>query len=307
MLLMTVGWLSWKIVRHRIDIVHANNDVTSSAAAILAALMTGRPCVCHLRGMELPWAETRWLFRHVNYFIAISDCVRAFYASRRLLNGKQVAVIYNGLNREVIQPAKAVGTVSGRGKFRVALAGRMIEYKGHSYFIKVADHFRSKAMEYEFFVYGDIPQAGDLAFPYFQQIRDDVRRHGLEELVRFAGQYTDLNAAMKEVDVLACCSPINNFERVLFEAMACSVPTVAFDSGGIREVGVDGVNCLLVPNRDVNEMAKAIARLASDEGLLRRIARGGVETAAEQFDYVRNARKVLRIYEGLCGRGEDRE
>jgi glycosyltransferase involved in cell wall biosynthesis len=71
------------------------------------------------------------------------------------------------------------------------------------------------------------------------------------------------------------------FGLVPVEAMACGTPVVAAATGGACEFLVDGVNSLVVPPRDSGSLAAAIRRLADDERLRRRIAAGGLATAAD--------------------------
>jgi glycogen synthase len=71
------------------------------------------------------------------------------------------------------------------------------------------------------------------------------------------------------------------FGLVPVEAMACGTPVVAAPTGGAREFLVDGDNCLAVPAGDVRAVVAAVGRLASDDGLRRRLALGGAATARD--------------------------
>jgi len=294
----TVLRLLWIILRRRIDIVHANNEVTSNAPAILAAKLARRPCVCHLRGESQPWRETRWLFRHVDRYIAISKHVRDFYAKQGLLRGRNVSIVYNGVDVQDLERRARREEQPEGSRWRVGMFGRMIEYKGHEFFIEVAARTLRRRADVEFIVHGPVPQPGDEDWPYCDLIHRRLAELGLHDHVSLAGAYTDVAAVMRDTDVVLCCSPYDNFGRILFEAMACGVPVVAFDVGGMAEVASDGVNCLLVPNRDTDAMADAVVRLLSDRALRERIIRGGRETASRLFDYRANASRVLALYRG---------
>jgi len=126
-----------------------------------------------------------------------------------------------------------------------------------------------------------------------------VPGRGLTGRIAFAGPCSDVVAVMTETDVALCYSPINNFERILFEAMACGVPVVVFDVGGVREVAVSEQNCLLVPDRDPSALAAAAQRLIAAPSSRERLTRGGRETVDRLFDAKKNADKVLVIHEEL--------
>lgn len=291
--------LAFLIVRRGIHVVHVNNDATSGAPAILAAIITRRLCVCHLRGTEPPWRETRWLFRHVDHYIAISDHVREYYALQHLLDGASVSVIFNGVDVKDLGECTRTGSVPPSDCFTACMLGRLIEYKGCEYFLEVAREAASRHTGGEFAIYAPVPEPGEPNRSYYERLCEIRRLHGLEKRVRFVGPYSDVAEVLRGVDAVLCCSPFDNFGRILFEAMACGVPVVAFDSGGTREVGVSGQNCLLVPNRDVSAMAEALHRLITDKSLRDNIVRGGRETARQLFDYKANAHKVLAVYQQL--------
>jgi len=295
----TAARLSAIILRRRIDVVHANNHVHSNAPAVLAAWLTGRPCVCHLRGTQRPRRETRWLFRYVDRFIAISAHVRDHYARLGLLGGRPTDIIYNGIDVKALGRRLAERSPSHDGPFEVGLFARMVEFKGHRYFLEVAREAVRLAPGIRFVIHGPVPGPGDPERAYYDGVRASMKAMGLDGCVRFQGPYADVAEVMGRTDVVLGCSPYDNFGRILFEAMACGVPFVAFDSGGTREVAIPGRNTLLVPNRDTAAMAEALVRLTQDDALRDRLVREGKQTAARLFDYRANALEVWRIYKSL--------
>jgi glycosyltransferase involved in cell wall biosynthesis len=60
--------------------------------------------------------------------------------------------------------------------------------------------------------------------------------------------------------------------QALLEAMEEGVPCVASDLPGVAEVAEDGIHALLVPPGDVDALAVALLRLASDDAQRRRVA-----------------------------------
>jgi len=297
--LSTAARLAVIILRRRIRIVHANNHVHSNAPAVLAARLTGRPCVCHLRGTQRSRRETRWLFRYVDHFIAISAFVLDHYAQRGLLRGRPTSIIYNGIDVEATRQRSTPHSFEKGTVFRVGMFARMIEFKGHRHFLEVAREVLGLEPGIRFVIHGPIPGPGDAGWAYYGSLCKTIKAMGLDDHIRFDGPYSDVAKVMQETNVVLACSPHNNFGRILFEAMACGVPLVAFDSGGTREVAVSEKNCLLVPNRDTSAMAKAVVRLFRNPSLREKMAREGTKTATRLFDYRANAFQVQRIYERL--------
>jgi glycosyltransferase involved in cell wall biosynthesis len=80
------------------------------------------------------------------------------------------------------------------------------------------------------------------------------------------------------------------------EAMACGVPVVTTDSGGVREYAVNEENCLMVPPKNPQALADAITRLLSDEPLRKKFIKNGLETA-KKFDWDRSIDILEEIFQ----------
>ena len=65
----------------------------------------------------------------------------------------------------------------------------------------------------------------------------------------------------------------NNF---VVEAMACGVPVVCTDIGGVEDFAEDGVTALVVPPENAEALVEAATRLLSDEGLRGRLAKAAL-------------------------------
>lgn len=106
---------------------------------------------------------------------------------------------------------------------------------------------------------------------------------GLGEVVRFAG-FLDTAAKQREFDrhdIFLNTNRIDNMPVSVVEAAAFGLPVVATEVGGIPYLLRDEETALLVPSEDAQAMAAAIARLAEDPALTRRLSHGGRRLAEE--------------------------
>lgn len=113
---------------------------------------------------------------------------------------------------------------------------------------------------------------------YGTRVRAMVPAH-LRDRVRFLGFVAnhELPPHYRRARVACLPSLTETFGMPLVEAMACGVPTIASDAGGIPEIVEEGRTGLLVPVFDAAALARAICTLAGD-----RPARGDMSARARQ-------------------------
>ena len=115
---------------------------------------------------------------------------------------------------------------------------------------------------------------------YERSLRALVEQLGLHDRVDLRGFTDDVAAELAEVDALVHASVIPEpFGRVIVEGMAAGLPVVAAAGGGPDEIVTEGVDGLLYPPGDVDELAARLRRVATDAGLAERLGRAGVERA----------------------------
>ena len=83
------------------------------------------------------------------------------------------------------------------------------------------------------------------------------------------------------------------------EAAAAGLPVVAAAHGGLPEIVRDGETGLLVPPGDHRALAAALARLAAEPGLARRLGAAAAEDVRRRFGLRRMVEEVEGLYERL--------
>ena len=129
------------------------------------------------------------------------------------------------------------------------------------------------------------------------ECREDIERliaeKGLGDCVELKGVVKDMDSVYKGASLLALSSRYEGLPMVLLEAQSYGIPAVSFDCKcGPKDVIRDGENGLLVPEGDIDALAKALSRAISDpEGLRRmgdsayaRSLRWEPETIMRQWD-----------------------
>jgi glycosyltransferase involved in cell wall biosynthesis len=112
-----------------------------------------------------------------------------------------------------------------------------------------------------------------------------LRRIGLEKQCHLVGVYSTLKERtqfMRGIDVFVLPSLTEGTPNAIIEAMAQAKPIVATDVGGIPDVVTEEVGILVPPN-DVKALGAAMARLAKDAGLRKRMGRAAREKYEQIF------------------------
>ena len=99
-------------------------------------------------------------------------------------------------------------------------------------------------------------------------------------------------------DVFITPTLYEGLPQVILEAMACGLPIVATETGENTQVVENGVNGILVPPENPDEMANAMIML-KDSKIRRRLGAKS-KSRIKEYDWKNPARKALRKYEELC-------
>jgi glycosyltransferase involved in cell wall biosynthesis len=97
----------------------------------------------------------------------------------------------------------------------------------------------------------------------------------------------ELAALYSGCDIYLCPSWDEGLGMPPMEAMACGAALVTYDNGGCRDYAVDRQTALVAPRRDVEALAAALERMATDVGLRERLAAAGLSRVTTAFDWER--------------------
>ena len=138
------------------------------------------------------------------------------------------------------------------------------------------------------------------AGPEAEAVGELAGKLGISEHVHFFGEEPDIAPRLRGAAALLSTSEFEGFGMAVLEAMACEVPVVATDSGGVREV-VDDSCARIVGVGDVEGMAEAALRILEDEEAARSMGEAGRRRAVEQFGMDRTVSRYEALYRRVCG------
>jgi glycosyltransferase involved in cell wall biosynthesis len=119
--------------------------------------------------------------------------------------------------------------------------------------------------------------------PQRESIERLVAELGLANRVRLLGMRSDVRRLLAASDAFLLTSVSEGIPVTLIEAMAAGVPIVSTAVGGVPEVVVDGTTGLLAAAGDVAGIATALAQLADDQRLRRKLADAAEHRVRDRF------------------------
>ena len=291
-----------------IEVLHTN-----SLKAFVLGGIAGR-----LRGVKVIWHvrdriaddylphRVVWVMRHLakilpHFVIANS---RATLEALQLKGRRPAMVIGSGVDLLKFSPSGTEATSSDgpnntRSKI-VGLVGRICPWKGQHIFIEAAALVHARWPSVGFQIIG---AALFREHDYDLELRRRVEQQRLEGILEFTGFQSDVARAISGLDILVHASTVGEpFGQVIVQGMACELPVIATNGGGVPEIVQDGVTGVLVPMGDALAMADAICRLLEDASGARDMGVQGRKRAVEHFTIERSTQKFMDVCERVIGR-----
>jgi glycosyltransferase involved in cell wall biosynthesis len=299
----------------RPTIVHTHNPKPGVYGRI-AARLAGVPIVVNTVHGLYAQPDDRWSKRAAVY---TAERVAAVCSNAELVQNvedlgtlrrlgvpsRRLVLLGNGIDLQRFDPAtvsaaerecarKELGALGGDDVV-VGSVGRLVREKGFVELFEAAGRVRDRTPTSRFAVIGgEEPNKADGLGA------DDLGR-ARKAGVRLLGERDDVVRLYAGMDVVVLPSHREGFPRVPMEAAAMGIPVVATNIRGCRQVVDDGETGSLVPVGDVDALAAAIDRLASDAALRHRLGAAGRTKARAEFDQQRCIDITLETYGRLLG------
>ena len=277
------------------SVVHANTP-RASAVGGLAARVSGRPAVTHVRDIVLsPFSRParRMVLRALSdAFIAPSRATAAVVGGLR-----PVHVIHDGLPRDVLEATRPHRPLRTEAP-EIGMVAVMTPWKGHETLIRATPLILRSSPRARVTILG-----GDWGHAVFSAYRGRLQalidELGLGSAVTLAGSASDVASRLEGFDVFVHppTSP-DPFPGALLEACLAGCPIVATDTGGIPEIVSDGRSALLVAPGAVEALAAAVIRLLGDPTLASRIGENA-RADVRRFSLESEVEAMEAVYAGL--------
>jgi glycosyltransferase involved in cell wall biosynthesis len=178
----------------------------------------------------------------------------------------------------------------GRADVVVVAACRLVPLKGVDVLLRAVNALHDEVPNLKCVIVGEGPSEPDL--------RRACAEMGLSSRVFFVGFKDNVRAYLQAGDIFvnsSSASYIECFPLAVLEAMACGVPCIGSNVGGVPEIISDQEDGLLVAPGSVGELRAAIKRLALDSAERKHMGDRARQKIQLQFDIERSMEQIKSI------------
>ncbi len=277
------------------DILHTHACLSARIAgrkAKVPVILATRHCIEPLpHGMK---ALAYGLLNNMlcDYYIAVSDAVVKNLIECGILKDK-IFVVNNGV--EPVQKISEERIKEIRDQYGITdemtvfgIFARLEPVKGHKYFVKAARQVMKEISNVKYLIIGD----GSLE----QELRERVKKYGLENDVIFTGFVPDTSELLNAVDVNVNTSESEAMSLSILEAMSAGKATIATRAGGNTELVTHNEDGLLVGYADSASLALTMLRLVHNKELLKELSQKAEQKFFQRYTVEKMVTRLEEVY-----------
>lgn len=181
-----------------------------------------------------------------------------------------------------------------KSRLHILYLGHLGKEKGSFDLISAAKIVLEQGHEVVFELVGQEQVVGDI-----ERLNTQIANAGLEQFIHIqpAVPYKKKIELLRSADIFVYPSYHEGLPMAVMEAMACGLPIVATQVGGLPDLVCPGINGILVPAGQPSQLANAILQLLGDPQMRRSMQIKSFQLAQEYFDVEKLVPRLLDIYQ----------
>lgn len=292
------------IKEEKLDILHVHYAIPHAVCAVLARDMSGEDIgiVTTLHGTDISvLGEDSTLALAIKYGIDHSDIVTTVSSAlkketyERIETVKPIETIYNFVDEDVFHPMNGTEL---KAKFGIKEDERVLIHVSNFRKIKNIPHVIDAFLKVREVMPAKLLLVGD--GPEKHRVMEQVKSSSYPDDVLFLGKQENVAELFSISDLKLLLSEKESFGLVLLEAMACGVPGIGTNIGGIPEVIEHGENGFIVELGDIDAVASYAIELLSDEEKLSQFRISAIEAVQTKFRSEAIIEQYEKLYERLA-------
>ncbi len=278
-----------------LNIIHAHDSEAHTLGSILKKHYPQLKLVVTRRVVFPPSSRVSVKYKYltqVDRYIAISTSV-AESLSAIGVNRKHIEIIPSGLDlkeeTDILKNCNELTELSDRYDYIMVSAGALTREKD---LLTAIDAFTLASKEISglaFLIFGEGPMR--------RSIEKKLTKEGITDIYLF-GFHEPLAPVLKMADLFLLTSRSEGLNTATLEAMACGLPVVVSNTGGLPDLVENGQNGILCEPGRPESFAEAIVDLLKDDPRRKKMAENGL-ARARQFDILKVVERIAELYHRL--------
>lgn len=238
---------------------------------------------------------SRLIFLHLSKYIIANS--KAGLKANKLNRGY---VLYNGIDKkftEPISPEQKSGIIKSvfdeyNGETVLLSVANLVPYKDYFTIIHVLKKIADKGFRFLYMAIGEGPLR--------EKLEDEIRLLGLEKSVKFVGRKSNVEDFFGVGDIFIHSSKGEGCSNAILEAMAASLPIIASDTGGTREI-TGSQNGRLFQYQNEDQLEEAIESLLTNPESIPEKGKVSRQIIEERFTIEKMISNYISILEKIYG------
>jgi glycosyltransferase involved in cell wall biosynthesis len=292
------------------DIIHAHWSLPQGLIGIIAKRIFKIPCVTSIHGSDVYGLRSAF-FKALNTMVirnsdvCTANSMATARIARKVCGNENINVLPMGVDTEYFSKTHDVASLKRKFKIEgplILFVGRLIDWKGTAYLIKAIPEILQRFPTAKALMIGSGPQKDELV--------GLAETLALQEHVIFIDEVPqkELVAFYSMADIFVLPSIVNeNGETeglgvVLLEAMACGLPVIGCNVGGIPDIIRNDVTGLLARQKDPGDLAEKIIQMLSDKVLRNKVIQNGLDLIERKFSWEAISDRFIEVYNNVLKR-----
>lgn len=246
--------------------------------------------------------STLWLTNKMDALLAMCE------ASASYLHRKPDAIIYHGVKTDIYTPPESkeaawqalnlLPKTMNKGKYGIAILGRVREQKGVHLFVRSCIKLLDKYPDYTAVVVGSISSSNE---SFVKILQAEIEKAGLSQRIFFTGEqnFSDIPKIFSALSLVVALSDNEGFGLTILEAMSSEASVLASEAGAWPEVVREGKDGYVVPVNDLPAVIDKMDLLLSDQEKLTQMGVNGRERVLEHYSVQREAKQLVDFFRSL--------
>jgi len=246
-----------------VDVINTHSSTDSWLAALACLTLKNAPPIVRTRHISSPipnnWAS-RWLYtKAVRHVVTTGEALRQQVIEQTGADPSRVTSVPTGIDPERFKPGDKREARIKLGldpdTNYIGIVATLRSWKGHLYLLEAFAQLNAPG--WKLLIVGD--------GPYSAVLNQKTIELGNRDKVMFTGQQHNPEDWMRAMDIFCLPSYANEgVPQAILQAMLCALPIVTTPVGAILEAVENGTSAIVVPPKNADAMATAVADLLAD-------------------------------------------